>query len=157
MTTYEWLIGLAIVLGVAFIVAFGPPWRTDSPWMAWLQAGIATASLGVDALLFAVLFRIIPPPWLVISIFAFKDLIYMARLLTLIKPPKRGSLMINHPAAKAIVAALVVGLTAALVAAQTAIPMSIAAHGWVAVGLAFLGAVATPIAVYQQENAKPKE
>lgn len=64
--------------------------------------------------------------------------------------------MINHPAAKAIVAAIVVGLTAALVAAQTAIPMSDAAHGWVSVTLAFLGAVAAPIAVYQQPNA-PKD
>lgn len=61
--------------------------------------------------------------------------------------------MIDHPAAKAIVAGLVVGLTAALVAAQTAIPMSTAAHGWVSVGLAFLGAVGTPIAVYAQPNA----
>lgn len=60
--------------------------------------------------------------------------------------------MINHPAAKAIVAALVVGATAALVVAQTTIPLSPAGHGWVAVGLAFLGAVATPIAVYRQPN-----
>jgi hypothetical protein len=65
--------------------------------------------------------------------------------------------MINHPAAKAIVAALVAGLTAALVAAQTAIPMSDAAHGWVSVGLAFLGAVAVPVAVYAQPNAKDKD
>lgn len=61
--------------------------------------------------------------------------------------------MIVHPAAKAIVAGLVVGATAALVAAQTAIPMSLAAHGWVSVSLAFLGAVTTPIAVYAQPNA----
>jgi len=64
--------------------------------------------------------------------------------------------VINHPAAKAIVAGLTVGATAALVAAQTAIPMSSTAHGWVSVGLAFLGAVATPVAVYAQPNA-PKE
>jgi hypothetical protein len=64
--------------------------------------------------------------------------------------------VINHPAAKAIVAGLVVGLTAALVAAQTAIPMSDTAHGWVTVGLAFLAAVAAPIAVYQTPNT-PKE
>ncbi len=64
--------------------------------------------------------------------------------------------MIKHPAAKAIVAALVVGATAALVAAQNAITMSPAAHGWVTVGLAFLAAVGTPIAVYNQPNA-PKE
>jgi hypothetical protein len=64
--------------------------------------------------------------------------------------------VINHPAAKAIVAGLVVGATAALVAAQTAIPMSPADHGWVSVSLAFLGAVGTPIAVYAQPNA-PKE
>jgi hypothetical protein len=64
-----------------------------------------------------------------------------------------GVTVINHPAAKAIVAALVVGSTAALVAAQNAIPMSPAAHGWVSVGLAFLGAVGAPIAVYAQPNA----
>jgi hypothetical protein len=61
--------------------------------------------------------------------------------------------MINHPAAKAIVAALILGFTAALMAAQTAIPMSDAAHGWVSVSLAFLGAIGTPIAVYFQGNA----
>jgi hypothetical protein len=66
--------------------------------------------------------------------------------------------VINHPAAKAIIAGLVVGSTAALVVAQTAIPMSTAAHGWVTVGLAFLAAVATPIAVYRVPNvpAEPK-
>lgn len=41
--------------------------------------------------------------------------------------------------------------TAALTAAQTAIPMSAAAHGWVVVILALLGA----LAVYQVPNAKP--
>lgn len=61
--------------------------------------------------------------------------------------------MINHPAAKAIVAALILGAAAALQVAQTAIAMSPAAHGWVAVGLAFLGAVGTPIAVYRTPNA----
>ena len=61
--------------------------------------------------------------------------------------------MINHPAAKAIVAALVAGVTAALVIAQTAIPLSPAEHGWVTVALAFLGAVAVPLAVYRQGNA----
>jgi hypothetical protein len=63
--------------------------------------------------------------------------------------------MLNHPAAKAIVGALVAGLIAALIAAQTAIPMSETAHGWVTVGLAFLGAVGVPIAVYRQPNAPP--
>jgi len=61
--------------------------------------------------------------------------------------------MINHPAAKAIVAALVGALTLALTAAQTAIPMSPAAHGWVTVGLVFLGALGGSIAVYAQPNA----
>jgi hypothetical protein len=47
--------------------------------------------------------------------------------------------------AKAIAAVV----TAALVAAQTAIPMSSAAHGWVTVVLAALGAAV----VYQVPNA----
>lgn len=45
--------------------------------------------------------------------------------------------------------ALVAGLSAALVAAQTAIPMSTAAHGWVTVALAALAA----IGVYAVPNA----
>ena len=45
--------------------------------------------------------------------------------------------------------AIVAGLTAALVAAQTAVPMSATAHGWVTVGLAGLGA----LGVYLVPNA----
>jgi hypothetical protein len=61
--------------------------------------------------------------------------------------------MINHPAAKAIIAAAILGALAGLAAAQTAIPMSTAAHGWVTTALAFLAAVGTPLAVYRTENA----
>lgn len=49
--------------------------------------------------------------------------------------------------AKAVAAVV----TAGLVAAQTAIPMSPAAHGWVTVGLAVAGAYA----VYQVPNKLP--
>lgn len=49
--------------------------------------------------------------------------------------------------AKAVVATA----TAALVAAQTALPMSPTAHGWVTVALAALGAVA----VYAVPNVTP--
>lgn len=42
-------------------------------------------------------------------------------------------------------------VTAALVAAQTAVPMSAAAHGWITVALSALGA----IAVYVIPNVAP--
>jgi hypothetical protein len=62
--------------------------------------------------------------------------------------------MIRSPYAKAIAAALVTGATAGLIAAQTAIPLSPAAHGWVTVALAVLGGVGgTTAAVYQVRNA----
>jgi hypothetical protein len=61
--------------------------------------------------------------------------------------------MINSPYAKAIVAALVTATTAGLIAAQYAIPMAPAAHGWVTVALAVLGGIGgTTTAVYQTPN-----
>lgn len=53
-----------------------------------------------------------------------------------------------RPRAKAIVAAV----TAGLVAAQNAVPMPAAAHGWVAVAIAVLGVAA----VYQVPNQPTK-
>ena len=56
--------------------------------------------------------------------------------------------------AKAIAAAAVTSATAGLIAAQTVIPMSTAAHGWVTVGLAVLGGIGgTTTAVYRTPNA----
>lgn len=81
---YIALLGYASVAGLAFILFFGPPWHTNSPRMAWLQAGIALSSFGIDALLVLVLLRIIPPPWAILGVLLFKDIVFTWRLVTLL-------------------------------------------------------------------------
>src|SRR5262245_25580776 len=122
--------------------------------MAWLQTGIAACSLAIDGLLFVLLLGHHPPSWVILMVLIFNDAVFSWRLVTLISEPKEGPLMINSPFAKAIVAAIVTSVTAGLIAAEIAIPMTSTAHGWVTVAIAVLGGVGgTTAAVYQVRNA----
>ena len=31
------LIGVSMLLGLGFVIPFGPPWRSQNPGMAWLN------------------------------------------------------------------------------------------------------------------------
>ena len=145
------LIGVSMLLGLGFVIPFGPPWRSQNPGMAWLQAGLAWVALAFDTALFLSLFHIAVPVVAVALILLTQDIVFGWRVAVLIGERRAGEGWNVNAYAKAIVAAA----TAALLAAQTAIPMSTAAHGWVSVGLAALGAVG----VYTVPNAPadPKE
>jgi hypothetical protein len=151
---YAALISVSLLLGLGFVIPFGPPWRTEIPSMAWLQAGLAWVAVAVDAALFLSLFHVPVPAVVGLAILLTQDVVFGWRVAVLARERRAGRGWNMKPYAKAIVAAAVTGATAGLIAAQTAIPMSPAAHGWVAVALAVLGGVGgTTAAVYRVPNA----
>jgi len=77
------LIGVSMLLGLDFVVSFGPPWRSESPAMAWLQAGLAWVALAFDTVLLLALFRVAAPMWIVALILLGQDAVYAWRLVVL--------------------------------------------------------------------------
>lgn len=148
------LIGVSMLLGLGFVIPFGPPWRSENPPMAWLQAGLAWVALAFDSALFLSLFHVAMPVVVVVLILLAQDTVFGWRLAVLIRERRSAEgWNMKSTKAKAIVALVATGATAGLIAAQTAVPMSPAAHGWVAVALAVLGTVSTTGAVYRVPNA----
>lgn len=145
------LIGVSMLLGLGFVIPFGPPWRSESPGMAWLQAGLAWVALAFDTALFLSLFHVAVPVAAVVLILLAQDVVFGWRVMALVKERSEGRGWNVNAYAKGIVAAA----SAGLIAAQTAVPMSTTAHGWVTVGIAAVGA----FGVYRVPNApqEPKQ
>lgn len=139
--------GLTALGCTAFVFVQGAPWRAQDRTMAWHLTATATAgALENYGLVLAALVLHHLPLLPTLTIYTLSMVIIYWRLVLLLRA-RRVSMDLSKlkPYRKAIVA----GATAALTVAQTAIPMSTAAHGWVTVALAVLGAGG----VYRVENA----
>lgn len=79
------LMGLGILLDVMFVIGMWPPWRSESPQLAWLL--VMLASVGSTYELFILLATLhIPPPGLPVLLVLFaKDAILGWRLRELLR------------------------------------------------------------------------
>lgn len=141
MITY--ILGYAIVTiwaqialaHATIVVLLGRPWRQADPPVSWVLTGLAVAGAVENANLFMaamVLHHL--DLGVTFAAYLLSAVVVDTLLVLLIRLRVKGRNVKAY--AKGIVAAA----TAGLVAAQTAIPMSTAAHGWVTVGIATLGA-----------------
>jgi len=80
---YALLVGLSLSLGLAFVLTFGNPSRSDNPPMAWLQAALAWVAVAFDALLFLALFHVVPPAWAILGVLLAQDAVFAWRLIVL--------------------------------------------------------------------------
>lgn len=135
------------------VVLLGRPWKQPDPLVSWVLTGLAVAGAVENANLFVaalVLHRL--NLGATFAAYLLSAVVVDTLLVLLIRLRVKGRRVNAY--AKGIAAAV----SAGLIAAQTAIPMSAAAHGWVSTGIALAGFVA----VYGLRNAplppaEPKE
>lgn len=89
-TVYADLLGLSILLGAGFIVAYGPPSRTENPRMAWLQAALAGVAVAFDIVFLLAVESVIPPAWIIFVILAAQDAVFGWRLVALFRARQKG-------------------------------------------------------------------
>ena len=86
---YALVVGTSLLLGLWFVIAFGPPWRSENPPMAWLQAGLALAAIAFDVVVLLALFRLIPIAWSGLLVLAAQDAVFAWRLAVLLRARRR--------------------------------------------------------------------
>ena len=83
MLLLQVLVAGSIGLSLWFVVALGPPWRSQAPTIAWLQAAWAWVAILFEALLLLALFRVgVPLPVWGVVLFA-QDGVFAWRLILL--------------------------------------------------------------------------
>ena len=131
----------------AIAVLLGRPWKQPDPLVSWVLTGLAVAGAVENMNLF-VAALVLHHLNLGVTLVAYllSALVVDTLLVLLVRLRMRGRRLNAY--AKGIAAAV----SAGLIAAQTAIPMSTTAHGWVSVAIAGVGA----FLVYRVPNA-PQE
>jgi hypothetical protein len=82
-TLFRVLLGVSVLLSVAFLVALGRPSRHQERGIAWFLAAAAWAGLSVDGVLFAAVLGAGGGQWMVwllAGFLAFQDLVFGWRL-----------------------------------------------------------------------------
>jgi hypothetical protein len=77
------LFGTSVVLGLWFVLDLGPPWRSQLPGTAWLQASLAAVVLALDLVIVLLLLRVPVPWWLIAVLVAAQDAVFVWRLVKL--------------------------------------------------------------------------
>lgn len=78
---------VSMILGLAFMIGLGRPWRADAELrsQAWLQAALVATPVALDLVLLFVVLRIVPPLWLIVAVLAGQDAVYGWRLFVLFR------------------------------------------------------------------------
>lgn len=77
------LVSLSALLGLWFVIAFGRPWLSENPNMAWLQSALAAAAVAFDLVLLLALLRVAVPAWVIAAIMLTQDGVFAWRLIAL--------------------------------------------------------------------------
>lgn len=79
------MVAISLALGLTFTITLGPPWKTQNPSMAWLQAWLAWIAVSIDAVLLISSFGVEIGNWVVGLILLGQDIIFGWRLWLLLK------------------------------------------------------------------------
>lgn len=82
------LVAASVGLSLWFVVALGPPQRSDSPLMAWLLSAWAWVTIAFEVLLLLALYRVRVPLWIAAAILAAQDGVFGWRLVLLYRTRK---------------------------------------------------------------------
>lgn len=77
------LVGLSIVLTLAFVLRLGPPWRSANAAGAWLWALMGWTSVAFDTILLLTLLHIPVPAGAALLVLLVQDGVYAWRLFRL--------------------------------------------------------------------------
>lgn len=88
-----WFVGAALIisflLGLAFVLILGPPWRSENVTMAWLQASLAWVAIWFDGMLILAHFGLRIPTWPIILWLLLQDAVFGWRLWVLLGIQRR--------------------------------------------------------------------
>lgn len=77
------LFALSVLLGIAFVVSLGRPWRSELPGAAWLQAILAACAAAFELLFMLLLLKLAAPVWVWGLVVVAQDVAFAWRLLRL--------------------------------------------------------------------------
>lgn len=81
-------LAVSMLFGVLFVVILGPPWRNESPSVAWLQVSVAALTVAIDLIFFLALFRVHVPLWIVAGLLLGQDGVFIWRVRLLLNARK---------------------------------------------------------------------
>lgn len=79
------LVACSAVCGLAFVAVLGPPWRSLSPGMVWLQSAVALVAAALDIVILLVILRVHVPVLVVALILISQDVVFVWRIVKLLQ------------------------------------------------------------------------
>lgn len=77
---FELLLGVSVVLSLAFVLLLGRPWRRRDQAMSWFLASTGWAAIAVDGVLFVAVLGALASPWVLLVALAVQDAAFGWRL-----------------------------------------------------------------------------